>query len=78
MSKNDSMLARKKYGIVVVAILMLLLGGCASVTSDQTEPDGLTGIRVGYVELPDGRTVLCVSNKQYNAGGLSCDWGGAK
>lgn len=30
------------------------------------------------VEMPDGRTVECVTYKQGYAGGLSCDWDNAR
>ncbi|MBM4469907.1 hypothetical protein GS982_20130 [Rhodococcus hoagii] len=30
------------------------------------------------VNLPDGRTVLCVWEMRTNAGGVTCDWSNAK
>lgn len=51
---------------------VLLLGAC-----NQNPGEG-NDTSVGYVDLPDGRKVLCVSWVGVNAGGLSCDWENAK
>lgn len=72
----------KRLSIIGFAVLFFLSGfvltGCAgnqAVTDKVSTPSGgLSGISTGYVELPDGRNVLCVSNWESTHGGLSCDW----
>jgi len=69
-----------RLALALIAI-PLLLTGCAPQTG-SSEPltprdGGLVNVKVGYVELPDGRTVLCVSDKRGASGGLSCDWDSA-
>lgn len=56
-----------KAAVVLVAVLTLAscsLGGEA--TTERTH------------HLRDGREVVCLHWKQANAGGLACDWEGAK
>lgn len=72
----------KSFKVTVFMVLVFLSGfmltGCAPQppTTDKvsTSQGGLSGISTGYVELPDGREVLCVSNWESTHGGLSCDW----
>jgi hypothetical protein len=69
----------KRIGMTVFGIVLAAatLTGCATSgnTDEARQNDNeIGGVRTSYVELPDGRTVLCVSNKQGYAGGLSCDW----
>lgn len=76
----------KRLSIIGFAVLFFLSGfvltGCAgnkTVTDEVSTPSGgLSGISTGYVELPDGRNVLCVSNWERTHGGLSCDWENVK
>jgi len=83
---------RIRLALALLAI-PLLLTGCTFQTGSSELPipsDGELGdVKVGYVELPDGRSVLCVSEQRgYSgglvseqrgySGGLSCDWDGAE
>jgi hypothetical protein len=59
--------------VVFVVALVLGLVGCSANDAD----DGSAG-RISWVQLPDGREVLCVAWKSGYAGGLSCDWDNAR
>ena len=59
-----------------VAIVLLLLTACGG---NNTNPGNKSGnIRVFDVNVPDGRVVTCISEQSGYAGGLSCDWAGAR
>ena len=69
--------------LVGVAIAASTLTGCAGgqapakdESGGKVAPSSTIGgtVRTGYVELPDGREVLCVTNQSGNSGGISCDW----
>lgn len=63
--------------LAIAVAILIALTGCVPV--NETNPArGITGVAVGYVTLPDGREVLCVSNHEGYAGGLSCDWDNAR
>lgn len=54
---------------VLVALAgVLLLAGCG-------DGAGGSGVKGVDVELPDGGTVVCVSQ---GGGGIDCDWDGAR
>lgn len=57
----------KAKALIVAALLAVSLSGC-----------GLHYIGTETVDTPDGRHVLCIWKKVGYAGGLSCDWNGAK
>ena len=74
----------KKIIVSIVAVtLAFTLGACGSqvneegVVQPKQEQSGGSSINVFEVELPDGRTVQCVSEKRGYSGGLSCDWDNA-
>lgn len=77
----------KKIIVSIVAItLAFTLGACDSQTNEEgvvqpNQEQGSGSINVFEVELPDGRTVLCVSERvserRGGSGGLSCDWDNA-
>jgi hypothetical protein len=54
------------------AALAFLLTGCGGQDSDGNERPG--SVQPHTVDLPDGRSVLCVWEKQGYGGGVSCDW----
>ncbi|AEK08029.1 hypothetical protein ANAYA_70 [Mycobacterium phage Anaya] len=61
----------------VVVILALTLTGCSG-TDQETGNTVPSWIAPHSVDLPDGRRVLCVWEKDGYGGGLSCDWGRAQ
>lgn len=63
---------RRHAALAALIALLALVAGCSA------ENGGPNSQRPHYVDLPDGRTVLCVFEKQFDAGGLSCDWATAK
>lgn len=72
---------RKFFAATVLSSAALLVG-CASVPDGGTVENAPLNISVNphYVDLPDGRTVLCVferSENSSNSGGPSCDWDNA-
>lgn len=71
-----------KKVIAVVAAAMLLVG-CSSPDEGGAERGQITyrgseKLSERKAELSDGRTVTCISYKASYAGGLSCDWEGAR
>lgn len=62
------------------AVLFVVAFALISQVTDQPSANTLVGVTVETVELPDGRTVLCVfgDGKDYAHGGASCDWENAK
>ncbi len=54
---------------LLIAVVLVVLAGCGA---------GGPAKRGNDVVLPDGRTVTCVVYKQGYAGGISCDWEGAR
>ena len=67
----------KKTIAVLVIATTLALTGCASGNSDATTGEP-TRLQEQNIKLNDGRELTCVTYKLANAGGLSCDWGGAR
>ncbi len=57
--------------------MALLLTGCGGATSTAggIETGSTRALYEVLVPLSDGRTVACI---KYSAGGLSCDWAGAR
>lgn len=72
--------------IVAAAIAIgavVTLAGCTETPTGTTVQNTPIGVRVNphYVDLPDGRTVLCLYENGANdsrSGGPSCDWANAK
>ncbi|AHB79602.1 hypothetical protein PBI_VALIDUS_72 [Mycobacterium phage Validus] len=61
----------------------ILLTGCSPAPAAADGTDRAPGdVAVHYVDLPDGRRVLCVSEQKVGASGvglgISCEWQGAK
>lgn len=73
---------RKTTVALVAAMLVLSLAGCSSsegrgVTKDEcsdTSQSFNNGFSTCVVTLNDTRHVTCVTWKQDNYGGVSCDW----
>ena len=65
-----------KRFIPAAVLVALMLTGCGSTDSRGNERPG--NVAPHYVDLPDGRTVLCVWEGSGYGGGLSCDWAGAR
>ncbi|AIY01197.1 hypothetical protein ART_1598 [Arthrobacter sp. PAMC 25486] len=67
----------KKTLATLAIIAVLALTGC-----DVGKPDETTGAKTNieerHVTLNDGREITCLRYKSGYAGGLSCDWAGAK
>lgn len=59
---------------------VLLLGGCSPIPhNDPAKPDPNPGGWFGVVTVNvNGRQVPCVTWKNGNAGGISCDWSAAR
>lgn len=66
-------------GVVAIVLGVLLAGGTlAACGASSTAPEvGEVSTVVNYVNLPDGRKVLCVFQYGYQKGGPSCDWAAA-
>jgi hypothetical protein len=59
----------------LTAVILAVLAGCASTTTDTESVDATPHRRAAWVQpLPDGREVVCVFAKSGYAGGLTCDW----
>ncbi|QFG14115.1 hypothetical protein I5G97_gp039 [Mycobacterium phage Curiosium] len=71
---------RRAYALFIAlapsaCILAMMLTGCSSPTVAADGTGSAPGeVTVHYVDLPDGRKVLCVFEKDGYGGGLSCDW----
>jgi len=64
----------------VLAALAALLAAAALAGCDgsaEAPKEGSGSVQTFTVSLPDGRSVLCVSEKRGCSGGLSCDWSNA-
>lgn len=64
---------------VCLGLGLAVLAACGSVTSQPTPTfdDGSNDLYEDAIVLKDGRTITCVVYEPgYNAGGLSCDFGG--
>lgn len=64
-----------KRTIAAIALVALALTGCGV---DEQGNKRMDGLKENRVNLTDGRTVTCVVYRGGYAGGLSCDWEGAK
>jgi hypothetical protein len=67
--------------MVSLVLLFIPLSSCFSPTAGKSPtpapaPTYSEGgqIEIHNVKLPDGRSVICVSNKRGYSGGISCDW----
>lgn len=75
-----------RFIIALTLTIALLMTGCsepesATTIDPQGNPNSIGTVRVHYVDLPDGRQVLCVYeviNANWGGGGVSCDWQGAR
>ncbi|BCI54974.1 hypothetical protein NIIDNTM18_42520 [Mycolicibacterium litorale] len=68
--------SRKGRVLAVLCAATVLLAGCSGQDDEGNERPG--SVKPHYVDLPDGRKVLCVWEKSGYGGGLSCDWGKAQ
>lgn len=64
-------MSRKVFAAAVMMLALSLLSGCAN-------PFSTTELSAKRVHLPDGGTVVCVSNGNSSSGGLDCDWDDAQ
>lgn len=86
MTRTRGSARRLLIGCVIAASAALMSAcgdfGNAQTYTPQGEPDGtvIQLVRPHYVDLPDGRQVLCVYEAAYssNGGGPSCDWPNAR
>lgn len=63
--------------IAVVALALLILTGCGG--NDPANPSTESSGTYRIVDVnAKGRSVTCISWKNGYAGGLSCDWAGAR
>ncbi len=69
--------------VTAIIISALALTGCSSYTGTPTTPEPASTVpantanyvpQAKWVDLPDGRRVLCVSQSNYTDAGISCDW----
>lgn len=60
--------------VTAIAATALTLTACSAENWDSTHENHLTPRTIAV----DGREVTCVIYKSSNAGGVSCDWGGAR
>jgi hypothetical protein len=61
--------------VAAVAAVLLVGGSLAACGASNSDPEiGEVSTIVNYVNLPDGRKVLCVYQYGYQKGGPSCDW----
>lgn len=58
------------------AALLITVVVLASLTACKEQPTAtsVAGYYASRIDLPDGRTVVCVSIQQGVAGAISCDW----
>ncbi|AEK09918.1 hypothetical protein FDH96_gp006 [Mycobacterium phage Rey] len=80
----------RKFKALLASIFLIPVGAMVVACDVAPAPDQSPGNTVGgsrftgwsqphYVDLPDGRKVLCVWESAYtNNGGPSCDWDHAK
>lgn len=64
-----------KRSLVIGLIAVVALSGCANAGEDASRTDTDSGwVTAQYVQLPDGRQVICVMSNTK----ISCDWENAK
>lgn len=68
---------KKVVTALTTVLLTLTLAGCEEPTSVEEQITDKS-VFEKTAKLSDGRTVTCIVFKFGYAGGLSCDWGGAK
>jgi hypothetical protein len=60
--------------VVLVIALLIVLTACAEPSDPRVNEDGVYGETQYFtVNTPQG-SIPCITWKQYNAGGVSCDW----
>lgn len=73
---------KKKIASSILAILIAFsLTACSS--DEEEAPPSPQDSNSKYLNerqyvLDNGRTVTCITYKSYNAGGVTCDWGGVR
>lgn len=68
-------------GVAGLALALALLPGCASggnPANDAGAGSNSDRLYERTITLTDGRTITCVVHQSGNAGGVSCDWDGAR
>ncbi|WP_326600528.1 hypothetical protein [Rhodococcus sp. PD04] len=70
----------RKIFVAVLVLVAFLLAGCGASFDDGAGNETPGWIKPHYVNLPDGRVVLCVweGDAINGGGGVSCDWTNAK
>ncbi|QGJ88822.1 hypothetical protein SEA_YECEY3_71 [Mycobacterium phage Yecey3] len=69
--------------VMLAGVAALGLSACSSTPTGSEVKQEPFGVRANphYVDLPDGRKVLCIyeaTDFSSKSGGPSCDWAGAK
>jgi len=67
---------RSRVAAAVAGMALLVLTGCGG--SPDARSGALGSLRAIEVPTPSGGSVLCVTFKAAYAGGLDCDWEGAR
>lgn len=75
---GDGMTTTKRFvAAAVLATTGVLLAACGDTDGEGNPKPAVSSPH--YVDLPDGRSVLCVWEMSTSGGGgLSCDWANAK
>lgn len=74
MKPRTAQIALGVLALAFAAIVALLMSNQSAAEKPGT---GSGDVRVFTVNLPDERSVLCVSEKRGHSGGISCDWSNA-
>ncbi|MFJ6532468.1 hypothetical protein [Microbacterium sp. NPDC091662] len=69
---------RRLAGAVAAAAVALALVGCGPARGVEDAGESSGRIYQSTERLADGRSVTCLVYKSGYAGGLSCDWAGAR
>lgn len=59
---------------IAFTVAAFTLGGCTSDPGVEPQHTDTRNLRYAEVEIPDGRTVVCIVYAEGYGGGVSCDW----
>lgn len=74
MKPRTALIVLGALALAFAVAAALLMGDQSTAEKPKTDSGD---VRVFTVNLPDERSVLCVSEKRGRSGGLSCDWSNA-